>query len=321
MDLRFIHYIWLGIALLFLILGYLLFKYNEKNKKKTAIKFSSIYFLKKAAGQKHIGKVKKRYSFIFFMEIFVVILLLVSLADPHLPLKQSKKGINIVLVIDTSGSMNAQDYKPNRLESAKKSASMLVETLKTQDYVGIVTFSSGTRTVCYLTPQKNKLKNKLDSINLAEGQTAIGDGLALGIEMASSIPNKKRVVVLLSDGVSNTGIFSPKEAAVLGKKNKVQVYTIGLGSEQPVILGYDWFGRPQYAELDEATLQAIAKETEGIYYKSINDKTLNEIYKNLPKDIKREKEDVSVKNWTISLAIVIMLMLLYMRYGKKKVLV
>ncbi|MCK5176769.1 MAG: VWA domain-containing protein [Candidatus Aenigmarchaeota archaeon] len=321
MDLRFIHYAWLVAAFVVLVGGYFLFKYIEKNKKKTAVKFSSIFFLKKAAGESHIKKMKRRHNMIFFMEIFVVVLLLVSLADPHLPLKQSKKGINIVLVIDTSGSMNAQDYKPNRLESAKKAASTLLEHLKPEDYVGIVTFSSGTRTVCYLTPQKSRVEEKMDSIKTAEGQTAVGDGLALGVEMVSSIPNKKRVVVLLTDGVSNTGIFSPGDAAKLAKTNKVQVYTIGLGSDQPVILGHDWFGRPQYAELDEATLLSIAKETGGTYYKSVDDKTLNQIYDSLPKEIEREKEDVSIKNWAIGLAIVGLLVILSMRYGTKRILI
>ena len=321
MDLRFIHQNWLFVAILVLILGYILYRYIEKNKKKTAIKFSSIYFLKKAAGTKHIKKMKRRYDLIFFMEIFVVVLLLISLADPHLPLKQTKKGINLVLVMDTSGSMNAQDYKPNRLESAKKAGAILLENLKEEDNVGIVSFSSGTRTVCYLTPLKSKLTEKINSISTAEGQTAIGDGLALGIEMVSSIPNKKRVVVLMSDGVSNTGIFSPKDAVALAKKYNVQVYAIGLGSDEPVILGYDWFGRPQYADLDETTLLYIAEQTGGTYYKSVDGKTLNDIYENLPENIEREKEDVSVKNWAIGLAILLLIIVLYARYGKKRILV
>jgi Ca-activated chloride channel family protein len=92
-----------------------------------------------------------------------------------------------------------------------------------------------------------------------------------------------------------------------------------MGSVEPVVLGYDWLGNPQYAELDEATLQAIAQETDGKYFKSVDDKTLEEIYKNISQEIEREKEPTSIKNWLFSLAILTLLVELYMRYGKNRI--
>ena len=139
--------------------------------------------------------------------------------------------------------------------------------------------------------------------------------------MATSIPNKKKVIILLSDGVNNAGVVSPKEAVKYAKANKIQVYTVGMGSEKPVILGYDFFGNPQYAELDEATLKYIAKETGGKYYKSVNEHTLDEIYKNIGENIKREWENTSIKDWFFVAALVILLINAYIIYGKYRIVV
>ncbi|RLI90860.1 MAG: aerotolerance regulator BatA, partial [Candidatus Altiarchaeales archaeon] len=191
--------------------------------------------------------------------------------------------------------------------------------LKEKDCAGIVIFESGATTAAYLSPYKDKVIEKLRSIKPKQGKTAIGDGLALGIDMATSIPNKKKVVVLLSDGVNNAGIISPEEAIEFAKTNKIQVYTIGLGSEEKVVLGYDWFGNPQYAELDEATLRKIARETGGKYFRSVNDKTLDEIYRNISQDIKREEEETNIKDWFFFAALITFLIYLYLRYGGKMV--
>ena len=215
--------------------------------------------------------------------------------------------------------MQATDYQPTRLEAAKKSAEILLKSLSEKDHAGIVTFESGATTAAYLSPYKEKVIEKLRNIAPRNGQTAIGDGLSLGIDMATSIPNKKKVVILLSDGVSNAGVISPKEAVAFAKANKIQVYTIGMGSEGKVVLGHDWFGRPQYAELDEQTLKQIAQATGGRYFKSVDDKTLNEIYKNISKDIKREKEETNIKDWFFIADIFLFLTYFYLRYGGRRV--
>jgi Ca-activated chloride channel family protein len=141
----------------------------------------------------------------------------------------------------------------------------------------------------------------------------------MGIDMALSIPNKRKVVILLSDGVNNAGVVSPQEAANYAKANNIQVYTIGMGSTEKTVLGYDWFGNPQYAELDEATLQLVAQETGGKYFMSVDSKTLDGIYDNISKDIKREKEQTNVKDWFFAAAAIVLLVELYLRYARNRV--
>lgn len=260
-----------------------------------------------------------RTHLLFYLALGAIALMLFGLADPYIPLKQTKKGVNVVLVIDNSGSMQATDYSPNRLEAAKNSAEILIKSLKPKDHVGIVIFESGATTASYITPFKERAIGKLRSIAPKDGKTAIGDGLSLGVDMATSIPNKKKVIILLSDGVNNAGIISPEDAVKFANANKIQVYAVGMGSVEPVVLGHDWFGNPQYAELDEGTLKAIAGATNAKYFKSVDEKTLNEVYKNISEEIKREKEDTSIKNWFFTAAIIVLLIEIYLRYGRKRI--
>lgn len=287
-----------------------------KKKKKDAISFSSLGFIKSALGDR---KRSKRYDLMFYLLLLALALMVIGFANPHIPLEQTKEGVNVVLVMDVSGSMQADDYKPTRLEASKKSAEILLRSLNPKDHAGIVIFESGATTAAYLSPFKEKVIEKLRSIAPKEGATAIGDGLSLGIDMAISIPNKKKVVILLSDGVNNAGVISPSEAVAFARLNSIQVYTIGLGSEEPVVLGYDWFGRAQYAELDEATLKAIAEQTGGKYFKSVDDNTLDEIYKDISQDIKREKEETNIKDWLFLASALVLLCYMYLRYGARRV--
>jgi Ca-activated chloride channel homolog len=285
-------------------------------KKKEAIKFSNLEFIKSALGDK---KKSRRNEILFYLSLIALALMIIGFANPHIPLKQTKEGVNVVLVIDDSGSMQATDYSPTRLEAAKKSAEILLDSLQPKDNAGIILFESGATTAAYLSPYKEKVIEKLKDISAKQGQTALGDGLAMGVDMASSIPNKKKVIILLSDGVSNAGVISPDEAVQFANKNKIQVYTVGMGSSDKVILGYDWFGNPQYAELDENTLKAIALGTGGKYFKSVDSKTLDGIYKNISQEIKREKEETNIKEWLFLAALIVLLIEMYLRYGGKRI--
>ena len=304
------------ILLLIVPLTMILYWWYGKSKKKSAVKFSSIALLKKTGKSTRI-----RQHLPFALIVIAVALLIIGLSDPKLPLKTLQEGVNVVLVIDDSGSMAANDYKPTRLEAAKKSSEILIKNLKEKDNVGIVIFESGATTAAYLTPFKENAVKKLRGISQRQGKTAIGDGLTMGIDMAVSIPNKKKVVILLSDGVNNAGVVTPNEAIAFAKENKIQVYSIGMGSEEPVVLGYDFFGSPVYAELDEKTLVAIAEETGGKYYKSINENTLNEIYENIGEDIEREWEKKSIKDYFFAAALIALLINIYIIYGKWKIVV
>ena len=306
-----------GLLLLLILLPLIIYFYilAIRKKKAAAVRFSSIGILKQAQG----NKLPWRKHLQFVLLASAILFMIIGFADPHIPLKQTKEGVNVVLAIDVSGSMKATDYNPNRLEAAKKAAEILINDLKEKDQVGIVLFESGASTSSFLTPFKDRALQKLKGVSLRDGATAVGDGLALAVDMASSIPNKKKIVILLSDGVSNAGAISPEEAVAFAKTNKVQVYAIGMGSENRVVLGYDWFGNPQYAELDEQTLKSIAQITSGKYFKSVDDKTLDDIYKTISEDIEREKEPTSVKNWFFGLTLLLLLMILYFNYGRYRI--
>jgi Ca-activated chloride channel family protein len=304
------------LSLFVLPLLYIVYRYVRTKRKNEAMKFSHIGFIKTALGNK---KKSRRAEILFFLTLLSLALMIIGLANPHIPLEQTKEGVNVVLVLDISGSMQATDYNPSRIEAAKASAELLLESLKPNDHAGIVTFESGATTAAYLSPYKEDVIEKLQSINAKEGKTAIGDGLALGIDMASSIPNKKKVVILLSDGVNNAGVISPEEAIEFANLENIQVNTIGMGSEGKVVIGHDWMGNPVYAELDEDTLRMIALETGGNYFKSVNEQTLDDIYENIGENIEREKEETNIKDWFFFVAIVVLLIQFYLRYGKGRI--
>ena len=296
---------------------YYAYMIHQREKRAAALKFSNLSIIKEASNK----KTSIRRDLPFYILLIAIVFLMLGLADPHIPLKQAKEGVNVVLVIDDSGSMQATDYTPTRLEAAKRSAAILVRNLDPKDNVGIVVFESGATTAAYLTPYKDKALEKLRAIEPREGKTAIGDGLALAIDMATSIPNKKKVIILLSDGVNNAGVVSPAEAVQFAKTENIQVNTVGMGSNEPVVLGYDFFGRPQYAELDEATLRSIATETGGRYYKSVDDETLDEIYSGISQKIERVREETSIKDWFFGAALVVLLVYLYVIYGRYRIVV
>jgi len=295
---------------------YFLYQQIISKKKKEAIKFSNLEFIKSAETNR---RKSRRDLWLLFLSLVTIGLMIVGFANPHIPLEQTKEGLNLVLVVDISGSMKATDYKPDRLEAAKSSAKTLIESLLPKDNVGIVTFGTGATTAAYLSPDKGKVVEKLSNIAPTDGETAIGDGMALGIDMATSIQSKKKVVILLSDGVSNAGVISTSEAVSFAKSNNIQVYTVGLGSKGKTLLGYDFFGRPQYAELDENTLRSIAQETGGKYYKSVDMKTLNEIYHNISSDLKRETEETNIKDWFFVAALGLFFLQFYFRYGRGRI--
>ena len=290
--------------------------YIIRKKKQEAIAFSRIAFVKSALGD---AKKSRRTHILFVVTLAVIGLLVIGLADPHIPLEQTKEGTNVILVIDDSGSMQATDYQPSRIEAAKSAAGLLVGSLDPKDSTGVVIFESGATTAAYLSQDKNRVKEKIAAISPKSGETAIGDGLALAVDMARSVPNKKSVIILLSDGVNNAGVVTPDEASALAKSAGIPVYTVGLGSSTPTVLGYDWLGNPQYAQLDEATLQSIADQTGGKYYKSVDERTLKDVYAGLSPNIVHEKEDTSIKEYFIFGALVLLCAELWLRYGRGRI--
>lgn len=294
-----------------MIFLFLIYYLKIKNKKYKSKEISTTKVLQNIIRKKTIKE-----NLITILILISLFSLFVSLSNPMMRLSGDKDGVNVVLVIDSSGSMQAKDFKPDRMQSAKASAINFIKDLSGKDNVGVVSFSDSTRIVSFLTNDKDRAIEKTKSIK-SGGGTAIGDGLAMGVDMVTSIPNKKKLVIFLSDGEQTAGQISIDDAIKYANSEEVTVYSIGVGSTENVVLGYDWFGRPQYAKLDEKSLKKIAQNTNGEYFRATDSLSLNEIYDKLPDLIKKEKELQSVSVYFVWLSIILILSSLILKYWKR----
>ena len=304
----------LFLFLLIPVLVFIYYKYNS-NKKESILKFSTLKIIKKKNTKNNL--IRKHIPFLLVIIVFSLII--IALANPQIVTLGSEKGVNLGIVLDGSESMAASDYEPTRLDAAKRAITSLVTKTSETNNVGVVLFETGAGTISYLTPVKQKTLDSISSIQQGTGATAIGDGLSLGIDMVSSILDKKRVIILLSDGIHNSGLVSPEQATQYAILNNVQVHTIGIGSNEPVYLRDDIYGDPQYAELDEQTLQDIASSTGGNYFKSLDEQGLNEILLELNTNLEYETELSTIRDWFIGSAIIILLIDIYIIYGKFRI--
>ena len=304
----------LFLFLLIPVLVFIYYKYNS-NKKESILKFSTLKIIKKTNANNNL--IRKHIPFLLIIIVFSLII--IALANPQIVTLGSEKGVNLGIVLDGSESMAASDYEPTRLDAAKRAITSLVTKTSETNNVGVVLFETGAGTISYLTPVKQKTLDSISSIQQGTGATAIGDGLSLGIDMVSSILDKKRVIILLSDGIHNSGLVSPEQATQYAILNNVQVHTIGIGSNEPVYLRDDIYGDPQYAELDEQTLQDIASSTGGNYFKSLDEQGLNEILLELNTNLEYETELSTIRDWFIGSAIIILLIDIYIIYGKFRI--
>jgi len=304
----------LFLFLLIPVLVFIYYKYNL-NKKESILKFSTLKIIKKTNAKNNL--IRKHIPFLLI--IIVLSLIIIALANPQIVTLGSEKGVNLGIVLDGSESMAATDYEPTRLDAAKRAITSLVTKTSETNNVGVILFETGAGTISYLTPLKEKTLNSISSIQQGTGATAIGDGLSLGIDMVSSILDKKRVIILLSDGIHNSGLVSPEQATQYAILNNVQVHTIGIGSNEPVYLRDDIYGDPQYAELDEKTLQEIASSTGGNYFKSLDEQALNEILLELNTNLEYEIELSTIRDWFIGSAIIILLIDIYIIYGRFRI--
>lgn len=291
------------------------FLHYEKKSQIRAVEFSRLSFAKAAMEQ---GKKTDPRRIAFILLLFALALMITALSGPHLPLETEKEGVTVILAMDISGSMEATDYEPSRLEVAKKSAFLLINGLDDKDMAGIITFGTQASSAAYLSPDRDRVLEKLAAINPGGGETAIGNGLALATDMAESIPNRKKIIILLTDGENNAGIISPKQATEFAKSRGIQVFTVGLGSDEPVLYDYDAFGNPLYAVLDSEILEYIAGETGGKYFRSVDEKTLEEIYSNLNNEIVREREETPVDRVLYIAASLVLAAAILFAFGRRR---
>jgi Ca-activated chloride channel family protein len=213
----------------------------------------------------------------------------------------STEGIEIVIALDISGSMLAEDFEPNRLDAAKADAIRFISG-RPNDRIGLVVFSGESFTQCPLTTDHAVLINLINDVKqgMIEDGTAIGLGLANAVSRLKESTARSRVVILMTDGVNNQGEIPPLTAAEIAKTLGVRVYTIGVGSmgqaPYPVV---DMFGRKRYqqmdVEIDEEVLTQIAHITDGKYFRAVNNKRLEEVYQEIDK---LEKSKIEVKEYS-----------------------
>jgi Ca-activated chloride channel homolog len=245
-------------------------------------------------------------SFLRFIPLVLITLVMVNLilalARPQRSterVEQNTEGIDIVLVIDISKSMEIQDLRPNRLEATKKTAKNFING-RIEDRIGIVVFSGEAFSLSPLTTDYTLLKTYVNEIkfNLIEqGGTAIGSALAVALNRLKESQAESKVVVLLSDGDNNAGNIDPMTAAKLASAYGIKVYTILAGVEDgSVPVGQDIFGNTQYVkvEVDPTTLRRIAEITNGRFFKAATNKALEEIFSNIDR---LEKTEVKINRY------------------------
>ena len=311
MEFEFINALFLFLIIPGIVIFYL--KSNLKNKK-SVLKFSSLQIIEKSTKKNNF---RKHLPFGILMSILAI--MIIALANPQVLTPDDVKVINFVVVLDGSESMSATDYTPTRLESAKKSIISTISKMNPKNNVGVILFETGATTISYLTPIKEKTMNAISSIKQTSGSTAIGDGIVLGVDMASSIPDKKKIVLLLSDGTHNSGFATTLEATKYAINNNVQIHTVGIGSEKPIFLRNDIYGEPQYVQLDEDTLIKISQQTGGNYFKSSNQETLEDVLFTINSELEYEMKYDSLRDWCIVIVIILSLINVYIVYGKYRI--
>lgn len=269
-------------------------------KKQAAITYSSLKVVEKIK-----PTLRERLVHLpFALRMLAILFLIIALARPqNFSAGQSvnTEGIDIAMVLDISGSMLAEDFKPNRLDAAKNVIDNFVSA-RTTDRIGLVIFSREAFTQCPLTIDYSVLRNLLGDIKtgMIEDGTAIGNGIANGLNRLKDSDAESRVIILLTDGVNNAGEVDPISAAEIASTFGIRIYTIGVGTrgEAPYPVQTPFGTRYQMVpvEIDEVILKKIADLTGGEYFRATNNKALEEIYNKIDKMEKTKIEITSFRN-------------------------
>ena len=240
----------------------------------------------------------------FILRCSMVALMIVVISRPQTSEHYNNtnaEGIDIVMALDISGSMLARDFQPDRMEAAKKITSQFIIERPT-DRIGLVVFAGEAFTQSPLTTDHVSLVNLLSQIKsgMIDDGTAIGNGLATAVNRLKESKAPSKVIILLTDGVNNTGQIDPKTAADIAAEYGLRVYTIGVGSEGVAPYpAYDPWGKVVYqmgkVEIDEKLLEEISEKTGGRYFRATDNTKLAEIYTEINK---LEKAKIEVENFT-----------------------
>ena len=239
----------------------------------------------------------------FVLRMAAIAVLIVILARPQSTnswQNSSTEGIDIMLAMDISGSMRAQDLKPDRLEASKDVAASFING-RPNDNIGLVVFAAESFTQCPLTTDHTVLLNLFKDVQpgIIQDGTAIGLGLANAVSRIKDSQAKSKVIILLTDGVNNQGEIAPVTAAEIAKTFGVRVYTIGVGTQGKAPYPFQTAFGIQYmdvdVEIDEPTLKQIAATTGGQYFRATDNASLKEIYSEIDK---MEKTKISVQEYS-----------------------
>ena len=242
----------------------------------------------------------------FIVRLLALCCIIMALARPQLKFEEQQsegEGVDIVLCIDVSGSMTAQDFTPNRMEAAKKVAEDFINN-RPDDRIGIVIFSGESFTQCPLTTDHYVLTSQIQQIRngLLEDGTAIGSGLATSVDRLRNSKAKSKVIILLTDGINNGGLIDPATAKEIAKTFKIKVYTIGVGTDgyapTPVSTPMGIVMQNEKVAIDEKLLRNIADETGGKYFRATDNQSLQSIYASIDRLEKSKVEIVTFRRFT-----------------------
>lgn len=293
-------FFWLFLTLPFLIAWF----YFKRNEQSATLKVSSVNGFKVTPSV--IARLK---PLLFVLRILALSAIIVALARPQSTDVTNKtrksRGIDIVMAIDVSGSMLARDLKPNRLEALKNVASEFVAD-RPNDRIGIVVYASEAYTKTPVTSDKGVVLDAIKSIKydrVIQDGTAIGVGLATAVNRIKDSDAKSKVIILLTDGVNNSGFIDPRMAAEIAKEYGIKVYTIGIGTngmaEFPASIAPN--GQFNYqmmkVEIDEDLMKEIAKATDGVYFRATDNKSLEKIYDEIDELETSEVEELRFFNY------------------------
>lgn len=276
-------YLWLFLIFIPLIAWYI---YKQRRDKPSL----SLSTLTAFEGKTPSLRARLRHI-LFVLRLGAIGCLIIVIARPLLPDDQRQgrtvsniEGTDIVIALDVSTSMLARDFDPDRLEAAKKVATNFING-RPDDNIGLVVFAGESMTALPLTNDHEALTNYIASVEteMLEDGTAIGDGIGTAINAISSGQAKSKSIIMLTDGVNNTGLLTPRDAGLLAKENNIKVYTIGIGKRgKAQFPGHDQFGRKTVqlvdVVIDEDILRDIAKETQGKYFRATDSKVLADIF-------------------------------------------
>lgn len=290
------HYLYLLLLLIPLIAWYVL----RMRKKQATLKVSAIQAFDTPKAT--TWKVYMRHL-PFVLRMVAVALIIVILARPQSTNSwdsRSTEGIDIMLVMDVSTSMLAEDLKPNRLEASKNVAASFING-RPNDNIGLVVFAGESFTQCPLTTDHAVLLNLFKDIQcrMIEDGTAIGLGLANAVSRIKDSNAKSRVIILLTDGVNNRGEIAPVTAAEIAQTFGIRVYTIGIGTQGEAPYPFETTFGIKYqnvpVEIDEATLKQMASVTGGQYFRATDNASLKSIYQEIDQ---MEKTKISVQQYS-----------------------